>query len=59
MTQLKSDQTIVRQSRGFRALIQGINTDETEDDDDDDVVVDLIQVVRHLLRLTCGVETCE
>lgn len=57
MTQLKSDQTIVWQSRGFRALIQGINTDETDDDDDDDV--DLIQVVRHLLRLTCGVETCE
>lgn len=58
MTQLKSDQSIVRQSRGFRTLIQGINTDETDDDDDDDVV-DLIQVVRHLLRLTCGVETCE
>lgn len=57
MTQLKSDQTIVWQSRGFRALIQGINTDETDDDDGD--VVDLIQVVRHLLRLTCGVETCE
>lgn len=57
MTQLKSDQNIVRRSRGFRTLIQGINTDETDDDDDD--VVDLIQVVRHLLRLTCGVETCE
>lgn len=59
MTQLKSDQTIVWQSRGFRALIQGINTDETDGDDDDDDVVDLIQVVRHLLRLACGVETCE
>lgn len=57
MTQLKSDQSIVRQSRGFRTLIQGINTDETDDDDGD--VVDLIQVVRHLLRLACGVETCE